>query len=43
MVNGHLGWSKVMWAGQRSVGLNGGHFDTFEAALRKKKKITLRL
>ena len=41
MVNGHLGWSKVMWVGQRSLGLNGVCFDTFEAIIHK--KLTLRL
>ena len=34
MVNSHLGWSKFTWVGQRSLGLNGVHFDTFEAIVR---------
>ena len=38
MFNGYLNWSKVIWVGQRSIGLNGIHFDTFEAVIHKKKK-----
>ena len=34
MVNGQLGWSKVMRVDQQLLGSNGGHFDTFEAIIR---------
>ena len=33
MVNDRLGWSKVIWVGQRSFGLNGVDFDTLEAVI----------
>ena len=36
MVNCHLGWSKVIWVGQRSLDLNGGQFDTFDIVIKKK-------
>ena len=38
MVNDHVGSSKIMWVGQWLLDLNDGHFDTFEAEIRKKKK-----
>ena len=37
IVNGHLGWSKVIRVGQRSLSLNGVDFDTFETVIHKKK------
>ena len=36
MVNDHLGWSKVICIGQRSLGLNGVDFNTLEPVIRKK-------
>ena len=39
MVNCHLGWSKVIWIGQLSLGLNGVDFDTLEAVIRKSLKL----
>ena len=36
MVNDHLGWSKVIWIGQWSLGLNGVDFDTLETIIREK-------
>ena len=39
MVNGHLGWSKVICVGQRSLGLNDVDFDNLVAVIRKKTNI----
>ena len=36
MVNDHLGWSKVIWVSQRSLGLNSVDFDTLKTVIRKK-------
>ena len=41
MVNGHLGWSKVIWVSQWSLGLNGVDFDTLVAVIRKKQILKL--
>ena len=39
MVNSHLGWSKVIYVGQRSLGLDGVNFDTLIAIIKKKLKL----
>ena len=36
MINDHLGWSKVIWVGQRLFGLNSIDFDTLKAVILKK-------
>ena len=36
MVNGYLAWSKTIWIGQWSLGLNSVDFDTLESVMRKK-------